>query len=161
MTFDPSNSLAPYLQTSVFFPDEFDEFRVKFLGLYRDISSNVNVRQIGIFDLQTFLSGERWFTTGDPQKKRQTFRKVFELGAIAPGAVSTTAHGLTGVTAYTHIYGTAITSVVDYRPIPFASTNAVTDQIMVLTDAINLNVFNGATAPAITSGIIVLEFLLN
>ena len=161
MTFNPSNSIAPYLQTSVFFPDDFDEFRVKFLSLYRDIANNVNSRQIGVYDLQDFLTGEQWFVSGDPQKKRQTFRKVFQLGAIAPGAISTTAHGITNISAFTHIYGTAITSVVDYRPIPFASTNLVSDQIMVLADSINLNVYNGASAPAITSAIVVLEFLKN
>lgn len=161
MTFNPTNSIAPYLQTSVFFPDDFDEFRVKFLSLYRDIANNVNSRQIGVYDLQDFLTGEQWFVSGDPQKKRQTFRKVFQLGAIAPGAISTTAHGITNISAFTHIYGTAITSVVDYRPIPFASTNLVSDQIMVLADSINLNVYNGASAPAITSAIVVLEFLKN
>jgi hypothetical protein len=161
MTFDPSNSLAPYLQTSVFFPDEFDEFRVKFLALYRDIASNVNVRQIGIFDLEEFLTGELWFTTGDPQKKRQTFRKVFEIGAIAAGATSTTAHGITGIVAFTHIYGTAITNVVDYRPIPYSSVTAVNQQIEIKVDATNITIINGAAAPNITSAIVVLEYLLN
>src|SRR4051812_23939401 len=100
MTYSPSNSLAPFLQTSVFFPEDFEEFRVKFLALYRDISSNVNVRQIGVFDLEEFLTGERWFTSGDPQKKRQTFRKVFEIPAIARGASLVLATGITGVTRY-------------------------------------------------------------
>jgi hypothetical protein len=161
MTFDPSNSLAPYLQTSVFFPDEFDEFRVKFLALYRDIASNVNVRQIGIFDLEEFLTGESWFTSGDPQKKRQTFRKVFEIGAIAAGATSTTAHGITGIVAFTHIYGTAITTIVDYRPIPYSSVTAVNQQIEIKVDATNITIINGAAAPNITSAIVVLEYLLN
>lgn len=160
MTFNPANSLAPFLQTSVFFPDEFDEFRVKFLALYRDIASNVNVRQIGVFDLEEFLTGERWFSSGNPQVKRQTFRQVFEIGPIAPGATSTTAHGLTGVTAYTHIYGTAVTAA-DFRPIPYASATVVTNQIELNVDGTNINIINGATAPAITSAIIVLEYLKN
>jgi hypothetical protein len=161
MTFSPNNSIAPFLQTSVFFPDDFDEFRVKFLELYRSISNNVNVRQIGVFDLQEFLTGEQWFTTGNPQVKRQTFRKAFEIGAIAAGATSTTAHGLTNVTAYTHIYGTAITAVVDYRPIPYASATVVTNQIEIKVDATNITIINGATAPNITSAIVVLEYLKN
>jgi hypothetical protein len=161
MTFSPNNSIAPFLQTSVFFPDDFDEFRVKFLELYRSISNNVNVRQIGVFDLQEFLTGEQWFTTGNPQVKRQTFRIAFEIGAIAAGATSTTAHGLTNVTAYTHIYGTAITDVIDYRPIPYASATVVTNQIEIKVDATNITIINGATAPNITSAIVVLEYLKN
>lgn len=161
MTFSPANSLAPFLQTSVFFPEEFEEFRVKFLALYRDISNNVNVRQIGVFDLEEFLTGERWFTAGNPQVKRQTFRIVFQIGPIVAGATSTTAHGLTGVTAYTHIYGTAITDVVDYRPIPYASATVVTNQIEIKVDATNITIINGATAPNITSALVVLEYLKN
>lgn len=162
MTFSPSNSLAPFLQTSVFFPEEFEEFRVKFLALYRDISSNVNVRQIGVFDLEEFLTGERWFASGDPQKKRQTFRKVYEIPAIAPGASLVLATGVTGVTRYTHIYGTVITAVIDNRPIPYASTS-VGENISLRVD-FTLNsivIDNGAISPAITSGIVVLEYLKN
>lgn len=161
MTFSPSSSIAPFLQTSIFFPEEFDEFRVTFLQLYRNISYNVNVRQIGVFDLQEFLTGEQWFTTGDPQKKRQTYRQVFEIGAIAAGATSTTAHGLTNITAFTHIYGTCVTAVVDYRPIPYASATAVNQQIELKVDATNITIINGAAAPNITSAIVVLEYLKN
>lgn len=161
MTFNPISSIAPYLQTSVFFPEEFDEFRVKFLQLYRDISNNVNVRQIGVFDLQEFLTGEHWFTSGNPQVKRQTFRKVFSIGAINTGATSTTAHGITGITAFTHIYGTAVTAAVDYRPIPYASATAVNQQIELKVDGTNITIINGGGAPNITSAIVVLEYLKN
>jgi hypothetical protein len=159
MTFNPTNSIAPFLQTSVFFPEEFEPFRVKFLQLYRDISNIVNVRQIGIFDLQEFLTGEQWFTSGDPQKKRQTYRKTFSIGAIATGATSTTAHGITGITAFTHIYGTCVTDVVDYRPIPYASVTAVNQQIEIRVDATNITIINGAASPNITSALVVLEYL--
>lgn len=161
MTSSPVNTNSPYLQTSVWFPQDFDQFRIKFLELYRDISSNVNIRGIGVFDLTEVVAGELWFTTGNPQKKRQTQRKVFEIGAIAAGATSTTAHGLTGVTAYTHIYGTAITAAPDNRPIPYASVTAVNQQIEINVTALNIVIMNGAAAPNITSAIVVLEFLKN
>ncbi len=161
MTFNPANSIAPFLQTSVFFPEEFDEFRVKFLQLYRDISNNMNVRQIGVFDLQEFLTGQSWFTSGNPQVKRQTYRQVYSIGAIATGATSTTAHGLTNITAFTHIYGTCITDVIDYRPIPYASATAVNQQLELKVDATNITIISGAAAPNITSAIVVLEYLKN
>ena len=161
MTFNPNNSLAPFLQTSVFFPEEFDEFRVKFLQLYRDISNCVNVREISIYDLQEFLTGERWFTIGNPQVKRQTYRQTYAIGAIAPGGTATVAHGIVGFTAFTHIYGTAITAFPDNRPIPYASVTNVTQQIEIRVDATNIIIHNGAAAPAITSAIVVLEYLKN
>jgi len=159
MTFNPANSIAPFLQTSVFFPEEFDEFRVKFLQLYRDISNNMNVRQIGVFDLQEFLTGQSWFTSGNPQVKRQTYRQVYSIGAIATGATSTTAHGLTNITAFTHIYGTCITDVVDYRPLPYVSATAVNQQISLTVTGTNIVIVSGAAASNITSAIVVLEFL--
>lgn len=164
MTFNPTNSLGPFISTSTFFPDEFDEFRIKFLELYRDLSNAVNTREVGIFDLVEFLTGENWFTSGNPQIKRKTYRKVFELSATAAGATNTFAHGITGVgttTTFTHIYGAAVTSAPDNRPIPFASATVVTDQIQVLVTGANIVVTNGATAPNIVSGFIITEFLKN
>jgi hypothetical protein len=164
MTFNPTNSLGPFISTSTFFPDDFDEFRVKFLELYRDLSNAVNTREVGVFDLVEFLTGENWFTSGNPQVKRKTYRKVFELPATAAGATTNIAHGITGVnttTTFTQIYGTAITAVPDNRPIPFASATLVTDQIQILVNATNIVVTNGATAPNISSGVIVLTYLKN
>lgn len=156
-----SSNPAPYLQTSTYFPENFEEFRIKFLEDYRNISNAVNVRGISLFDLTESVSGEQWFTAGNPQVKRQTFRKVYSIGAIAVGATLNTAHGLTGVTAYTNIMGTAITDVVDYRPIPYSSASAVNQQIEINVTATNIVITNGAGAPNITSAIVVLEFLKN
>lgn len=161
MTFSPSNALGPFLPTSTWFPEDFEQFRIKFLELYKNLANTTNTREVGIYDFQEFLTGERWPTIGNPQKKRQTFRTIYSIGVVAPGATVLTAHGLTGVTAYTHIYGTAITTVPDNRPIPFASATLVTDQIQVQVDAVNITIVNGATAPGITSAFVVLEYLKN
>lgn len=161
MTFSPTASIGPFIQTSLFFPEEFPEFRAAFLQLYRQLSYTVNIKQIGVFDLQEFLSGEQWFTAGDPQTKRQTFRKAFNIGAIATGATSTTAHGITNISSFTHIYGTAVTDVVDYRPLPYVSTAALNQQTSLTVTATNIVIVNGAAAPNITSSIVVLEYLKN
>lgn len=161
MTFNPPNTLGPFLKTSTYFPNDFNEFRVTFLESYREIANAVNARDVGIFDTVEFLTGQQWFNASNAQQKRSTFRKVFSIGAIATGATSTTAHGITGFTAFTHIYGTCITDVVDYRPIPYASTVAVNQQISLTVTATNIVIVNGAASPNITSAIVVLEFLKN
>lgn len=160
-TSGPVNSIAPFLQTSIYFPEEFNEFRVVLLGIYRNIANAVNVREISVFDLTEFLTGEQWFTAGNPQAKRQTYRKVFSIGAVAAGATVTTAHSITGITSFTKIMGTAVTDAVDYRPMPFASATAVNQQIELRVDATNITIVNGAAAPNITSCLVVLEFLKN
>ena len=161
MTFNPVNSLGPFLNSSTYFPENFEEFRIRFIELYSQIAQMVNVRDSGIYNEREFLTSQTWSTSGDPLKPRYTYRKIFFIGAIAAGATSTTAHGLTNVTTYTRIYGTAITAASDNRPIPYASATVVTDQIEINTDATNITIINGATAPNITSSIAVLEYLKN
>lgn len=161
MTSSPANSIAPYLNTSTYFPEEWEEFRIRFLEQYRDIANNVNVRQIGVFDLQEFLTGEQWFTSGNPQVKRQTFRKAYEIGSINAGVTLNTPHNLSITGPFTHIYGTVITDIPDYRPLPCVSATAVNQQIALTVDGTNIVIVNGAAAPTIVSGIVVLEYLKN
>ncbi len=156
MTFNPTSSIAPFLQTSVFFPEEFDEFRVKFLQLYRDISNCVNTRQISVFDLQEFLTGEQWSTSGDPQKKKQTYRTIYYFS----DASLTFAHNITNLTLTTHIYG-SFTDGTNFYPLPYVSSVAIANQIQIVVTPTNIVVTKGGAAPAITNGVIVLEYLKN
>jgi len=155
MTYNPQNTLGPFISTSTFFPDEFASFREKFLELYRDLSNSVNTREVGVYDLVEFLTGENWFTAGDPQKKRKTFRKVFQFS----DASLNFAHGITGITLTTHIYG-SFTDGTNFYPLPFVST-VITDQIRIEVTPTNIVVTKGGTAPAITNGVIILEYLKN
>lgn len=161
MTFDPASSQAPFLPVTTFFPDDFEQFRIRFLQLYTLLARSVNVRGIAIFDQTEFLCGEQWPTQGNAQSKRSTYRTIYFIGGIAAGATSTTPHGLSTVTSFTNIYGTAITDTPDNRPIPYASATLVTNQIEINVDGTNINIINGATAPNITSAIVVLEYLKN
>lgn len=160
-TSSPANSIAPFIPTSTYFPEKFDEFRAIFLQTYREIANAVNAREIAIFDLTEYLTGEQWFTAGNPQQKRQTFRRIYSIGAVAAGATLNTAHGLSGVTAYTKILGTAVTASPDFRPIPYASATAVNAQIEIRVDGTNIIIVNGAGAPNITSALVILEYLKN
>ena len=166
MTFSPSNSNAPYLPTSTFFPENFEEFRVKFLELYRDISSNTNVRQIGVFDLVESLTGQQWFTSGNPQIKRQTFRVVVAFGAFAAGSNVAIPHGISNIATFTHIYGAGITTTAGVGgfiqvPLPFVSITASNNCIEVKADATNIYLSLGAGGFSLSSGSIILEYLKN
>jgi hypothetical protein len=156
---DPS-SIAPYLKTTEVYPEDESQLRVTQTNIYTSIATAVNVREIAIYDLQQLITGQQFFTPGDPQQYRYTYRKVFNLGAIAPGATLTVAHNLTNITIFTRMYGTCLTSAPDYRPIPYSSVTALNQQIELRADATNLYVSNGAGSPAITSAIVVLEYIL-
>ena len=105
------------------------------------------------------LNDQKFFVAGDPQRYRSVFRKVFSFAAIAAGATLNIAHGITGFVELTNLYGTCITAVVDYRPIPFASVAAANQGIQILLAGANISITNGAAAPNITSGICVCEYL--
>lgn len=162
MTSGPVNSLTAYVPTSRHFPVQDDrELQIVLTGSYTDLANGLNIREIGQYDLIELLTGQQFFTPGNAQVKRQTYRKVFEFGAIASGATLNIAHGLTGIILYTKIYGTCATDVVDYRPIPMASVAAVNQQIQIRVAGANIEIINGAASPNITNGIVVLEYLRN
>ena len=161
MTSAPINSLAAYLPTSRVFRVEDDRELVYVLNSsYTDIANSVNVREIALYDQLEGLTGQQFFSA-DPMVKRQTYRTVYSIGAIAAGATLNTAHGLVGVTAFTRIYGTCVTDVVDYRPIPYVSVAATNQQVQIRVLGANIEIINGAAAANITSGIVVLEYLKN
>ena len=161
MTFLPANSKAAFLPTYDVFSEDESQRLYQLNKNYTDTANAVNVREISLYDTVELLDGQQFFTTGNAQKKRYGYRKVFSIGTVNAGATLTTAHGLTGVTIFTNIYGTVITAIPDYRPMPYSSATLITDQIQIYCDSTNVYVVNGATAPQITSGLIVLEYLKN
>lgn len=159
---------TPYLEINRTFPQDPGTLTNTLGKTYFEIAYAVNARTIGIFDKFQVVTGERWFATAPvniqaPQlpDKRQTYRQVYTFGTIAAGGNATFPHNITGVTAFTRIYGTAITTLPDYRPIPYTDAVAATNQIQINVNATNVIVTNGSTAQPITSGIVVLEYLLN
>lgn len=157
-----SSLLLPTYQT---FSKENDQFLIQITKVYNDFATAINQRQTGTFNLSETIAGENFFNTTvsntAPANPRPAYRKVFNIGAIAAGATSTTAHNIVGATFYTHIYATAVTNVPDNRPIPYSSVTAVNQQIEIKVTATNIVIINGAAAPNITSAIVVLEYLKN
>lgn len=152
----PINSTSAYVNTSLYFPDDFNEFRVIFIQDRQRIAYAINVRDIGIFDTTPTLSGEQWPDPSNAQNTKQPYRKMFFFS----DASLNFAHGISGLVSCTHIYGTA-TDGTNFFPIPFVSTTAIANQIQLLVTPTNIVVTKGGGAPAITSGTIVLEYLLN
>jgi hypothetical protein len=162
MTFAPESSKQIPLPENISFSKDYSQFLEQITKLYRDIARSVNSKERAAYPLELeILNSQTFFTTGDPQKYRGVFRKVFEIGAVAQGATLNTAHGITNLTALTRLYGTIITDVVDYRPLPRVSTANVNQQVSLDLVGANIVLINGAAAPAITSGIIVVEYMKN
>jgi len=147
-----------------FIPEDFvipkkdEEFEIFLKKTLTDHAKLLNRKDTGTYDLVEQQINQQFFST-NPQVKRQTFRKVFNIGAIAAGATLNTAHGIAGFTVFTRIYGVATTATPTYIPLPYASVTALNQQVQLLVGAANITIINGAGAANITSAIIVLEYL--
>jgi hypothetical protein len=150
-----------YLRTSREFPEEIHQLAVEDNKAYVDIALAVNNRIIGIFPInRPAITGESWFLTTNRQ---QTLRQVYSFGAIAAGTELDIPHGITNFVQFTRIYGTVITVVPDYRPLPYVDPITLTTGIGLLVGTVAgvgvIRIIVGATSPNITSGTVVLEWL--
>lgn len=157
----PANSNAAFIPINETFSQQDDQFLIQLTNRDRDIARYINIREIAIYDLVEILTGEQWFLPGNAQSKRDAYRQVYQLPATAAGATTTIPHGISTITTFTHIYGSAVTATPDFRPIPYANATAVNQQIEIKCDNTNIYVINGAGAPNISSGVVVLEYLKN
>lgn len=160
MTFGPINTESPYLPTSLAFDDNEEVFERQLTDMYFNIATRLNNREIAAFDLRERLTGQKWTDSANLQVPKEAFRKVFNFGAIAPGATLHIPHGINAIAQFTNMYGTFITAS-DDRPLPYVDEATVANQVSLKRVGANLVIINGATAPAITSGIVVVEYLKN
>lgn len=161
MTFQPSNSFAPFLPTSIYLPDDFDQMLLRLQAYLTEVSLKVNDREIGLYEQTELVTGQTWFPLAGQLISQQTFRQVFVFGTINAGATLNIPHNITNLLQFTKIYGTCITATPDNRPIPYADAALVTNQISINATAANIVIVNGATAPNISSGLAIIEYLKN
>jgi hypothetical protein len=160
VTYAPINSESPYLPTTLkFSPDE--EVRLAELGrMYSAFAYRLNNREISLYDLEERITGQKWTDSTNLQIPKESYRKIFDFTAIAPGATLNIAHGINTIARFTKFYGSFITAA-DDRPLPYVDEAVVTNQVSVKRIGANLVIINGATAPAIVSGTLIVEYLKN
>lgn len=155
------NTRPSFVVTAETLPQDPGQLLVKLTSMHTDVANAINTREISIYqEGQAIPTGQQFSVPGSNQQKKTTLRQTYYFGAILAGATLTLAHGITGLVQLTHTYGTCVTALVDYRPIPYSSTVALNQQISLRVTATDIEIINGAGAPNITSGIVVLEYLL-
>ena len=160
MTYAPANSESPYLPSSFRFSSE-EEVRIGELGrVYGAISYRLNNREISLYDLEERLTGQKWTDSTNLQVPKESYRKVFDFTAIAAGATLNIAHGINTISRFTKFYG-SFTTAADDRPLPYVDEAVVTNQVSVKRVGANLVIINGATAPPIIGGTLIVEYLKN
>lgn len=167
------NKLAyqvPLLQTWRNFPMDETNLELTLNKLYYDIANCMNLREICLYDLFPMFNGQQWYSNPNQASttaaftstpRRMNYRQLFTYETIAAGATETIVHGIDSLTQVTRLFGNVITANPDFRSVPFVDVTSVNNQISVYADTTNIYIINGSTAPEITSGFIVIEYLTN
>lgn len=148
-----------FLRTSRSFPEEIHQLSVEVDRSYVDIANAVNFRTIGIFASSSpSITGNSYFFSKN--QRQQSLRQIYPFGAIAAGATLNIPYSTKGLNQFATIYGTCITAVPDYRPLPYASVTANANIELKVTST-NIVITLGAASPNVTSGLIVIEWISN
>jgi len=145
---------SPYLQKQRNFPGEIEDLTNEIDKTYIDVASKVNDRTIGTFALGvTIITGEQWHLSG--QNPQQTVRKLFKFTSASP-----ISHGinLSQIAGFTSMYG-QYTDGTKWYGVIAATDKPIANQLTFYVDTANIILTLDGTAPAISSGFIVLEWL--
>lgn len=144
---------VPYLRTSRNFPEDLKQLTIEVNKSYVDTANNVNVRSIGIYPtVKPTVNGDAWYFNGF---KHQGFRQIYLF--TSAGNIP---HGITweDVQAISpNSYG-SYTDGTNWYGVIFATSNIVAAQVSFYVTPTDIVILSGV-APAISSGIIVLEWL--
>jgi hypothetical protein len=147
----------PYLKVQWQFPNEEAKTLASQMDkAYIDIAIKVNSRVIGTYAVNIFsVTGERWYFQGS-SSAQQSQRRVFTFTAV--GNIP---HGLNWPEVSSispRSYGT-FTDGTNWYGVIYASSVDIIGQVTFYVTPTNIVVLADGAAPAITSGIIVLEYL--
>jgi hypothetical protein len=151
--------ISPYLRVQRNFPQESTQaLTVELDRAYIDTAQKVNERIIGLFAVGSpIVTGERWFLTGSATPQ-QTLRQIYTF--TTTGNIP---HGIdfSALTYFTRMFG-AFTNGTNWYPLPYVDVANATNQVNFILTPTNIVISAGGGAPpAITSGIIDLEWLSN
>jgi hypothetical protein len=144
----------PYLRTTRAFPEELHQLTVEVNKSYVDIANAVNNRTISIFPTtRPALTGESWFLFQN--QRQQTFRQVYTFTSTA-----SINHGISFVRPgqFINCFGSYTDEINTYGLI-FSTSVAIAGQIGFYVTPTQIIFTIGAGEPALTSGIIVLQWL--
>jgi hypothetical protein len=145
---------SPYLRNQRLIPNEDVRALANEVDhAYVDIAGKVNSRTIGIHATgNQVVTGESWYLTSS---KQQTLRQVYQF--TATGSVT---HGLNfaSITAFTKCQG-SFTDGTNFYGAIYGSNTAIAGQVSFYLTPTNIVIQAGAGAPAITNGLIVLEWM--
>lgn len=156
---------SPYLRSSWLFPEEIGQLTVELQRSYTAIQENVNARTIGLFPTnRPAVGGERWFVNSN--QNQQSLRQVYPFTLSSATISIPTNINFNSITNFVRIWGTFYDGTY-WDTLPYVDVTAITNQIQLRVQPVTIGTFNtgniivtrGTTAPTITSGLIILEWI--
>ena len=165
------NSRPSFVSPAETLPQDPSQLLIKLTSMHTDVANAVNIREVALYqDNQEIVTGQQFSVIGSNRKKNLAFRQVYYFNPIPPnppfpfsiatGGTLTIPHNIANIVQFTNIYGTCITDIVDYRPLPYSSTVNINQQISLRVTPTVIEIVNGAGSPNIASGMVILEYLL-
>jgi len=171
LSFNPPQSIGPYVPPNIIIPDDWEEAQLILTDYFIKNAQATNAREIAQYqdaslnaageNISSTVTGQLWFTPGDPNKFRYGSRTVIDFGALPNAGTTSVAHGInvTANTVFTRIYGTATDPSTSFIPLPFVDTAG--NNIEINVDATNVNVITTADYTGYTTSYVVLEWVEN
>ena len=142
-----------YLITTRSFPRDVENLVIELSRTYIDIASAVNVRTIGLFATKPSITGESWYLTKN--QKQQGLRQAYSFTTTNPLPHEI---DLANISRITRCYG-EYTDGTNWYGLINGTNIAIAGQISFYLDPTNINFLIGASAPALKSGTIVIEWI--
>jgi len=146
----------PYLRTTWDFPDEPVQLSETLNRSYLEIASMVNNRTIGIFPTnRPAIGGESWYLT---TRKQQNLRQIYPF--TGPGSIR---HNIPtdSFFQFTKCSGSFTDAATgNWYGAIYASNVAIPGQVSFYITPTNIVILSGAGAPPISTGTIVLEWIV-
>lgn len=163
--------VANQLPISVDFPRDPQEFINTISLLYKRIANAVNTKEGALYLPQELATFQLYFTSNDPQKLRNVYRKVIDFGVIdQSGGVgpypytSSQPHGINFTSEFTltRMYAAATDPVgLIYIPLPWCSPVALSQNISLSATATQILIVTGQNRTNFTRCYVVLEYVKN
>ncbi len=150
---------SPLLRSQRDFPkDNMQALTVELDKAYIDIAQKVNDRMIGLFALDTQLPNGNIYYFQGSSSRRGGLRKMFNF--TASGSIE---HEINFSSVYSpiQIYGQYTDDSGTYYGIISGSTTSISGQVSAYIDDTYLYILADGSAPSISSGIVVLEWISN
>jgi hypothetical protein len=161
MTTDTSGGNNFFVPVNTTYSEDQEQYLIQITNQNALLGNTLNIREVAVYDLLEILNGQLWYATDAtdptfPANKRADFRQVYTFS----DASLTFAHNIANLIQATRIYGT-FTDGTFFYPLPYVDAAAATNQVAIKLSATQVIITKGGGAPAITSGVVVLEYLQN